>query len=71
MGNWQAGVAHSEYPLSEASAVSESSVPAPHWCVTKIYANVRLHMLIPHIYIKLNRLLHCFLTPASIHDYLF
>lgn len=27
-------------------------------------------MLILHIYIKLNRLLHCFLTPASIHDYL-
>lgn len=28
-------------------------------------------MLILHIYIKLNRLLHCFLTSASIHDYLF
>lgn len=40
-------------------------------CVTKIYANVPLHMLILHIYIKLNRLLHCFLTSASIHDYLF
>ncbi len=40
-------------------------------CVTKIYANGPLHMLIPHIYIKVNRLLHCFLTPASIHDYLF
>lgn len=42
-----------------------------HSCVTKIYANSSLHMLIPHIYIKVNRLLHCFLTPASIHDYLF
>lgn len=40
-------------------------------CVTKIYANGLQHMLIPHIYIKVNRLLHCFLTPASIHDYLF
>lgn len=28
-------------------------------------------MLTLHIYIKLNRLLHCSLTSASIHDYLF
>lgn len=38
--------------------------------VTKIYANGPMHMLISHIYIKVNRLSHCFLTPASIHDYL-
>lgn len=30
--------------------------------VTWIYANGCLHMLISHIYIKLNSLLHCFLT---------
>lgn len=32
--------------------------------VTWIYANGCLHMLISHIYIKLNSLLHCFLTPC-------
>lgn len=65
-----AGTAHSEYLSLDPTAGREWSA-LRRSCVTKIYANVPPHMLILHIYIKLNRLLHCFLTSASIHDYLF
>ena len=64
------GSVHSQCLSLESTVEREQSVQH-HSCVTTIYANGPLHMLIQHIYIKVNRLLHCFLTSASIHDYLF
>lgn len=49
-------VLHTTYAINPSRSMLHCS------SVTWIYANGCLHMLISHIYIKLNSLLHCFLT---------